>query len=335
MSDVRATDMLPDASELRDPLAAPRYRIWHFDALSDDGREAVSIEFVDNCRLSPVRRHNGGSPISKSAVSFVYSVEGKTVARVLTEFDKTELATGGCKIGGSTFEIASAEYGSGVLVHIELARRRGHRVSAEMEWLDVESGHASGDSGEGDFNWNIVAPRSDVSGRIKIAGKKGDVRKLVHFRGTGYHDEFCLDETMRSAGRCWGRAHFVDATAIFHHLDGGIPTRRSSKIYLERDGKLHERSADFEMLNIVRDRYGMRIPQRLTFTSDDNIRVRVKPVRAIRSGFFDTKLVSEITLSLRDGKPRKTLGVTEFWEPSRLNKPLLRFADSLWKSITG
>ncbi len=329
MKDARATDTLP-----RERTAAPQYRVWHFDALSDDGREAVSIEFVDNCRLSSVRRNNGDNHKSlRSAVSFVYSVDGKTVARVLREFDGMEQNANGCKIGDSSFEIAAAEYGSGVVAHVELARRRGHRVIAEMELLDVESGRESDDS-DADFNWNIIAPRSDVSGRITITGKRGDVRKLIHFRGTGYHDEFFLDESMRTAGRCWGRAHFVDATAVFHHLDGGSPERRSSKIYLSRDGKLHERDADFEMLNIARDRYGMRIPQRLTFTSADNIRVRIKPVRTIRSGFFDKKLVSEITLSLRDGKPRKTLGITEFWEPSRLNKPLLRFADSLWKSIT-
>jgi hypothetical protein len=309
-----------------DQTEAGAFQSWHFDALSDDGREAVSIEFSDNYHLSSLRqKSNGGAHRDgKPAVSFVYSVDGKAVARVLSEFNQADFAANddvtSCKIGGSSFEVASAEYGSGFIVRVDLPTRRGRRITAELEWLDVETG---GDKAEG---WNIIAPRSDVSGRITVVGRSGDVRRRVNFRGTGYHDQFSLDDSHRTANRCWGRAHFVDATAIFQHVDGEVS---SSKLYLSRDGELHERDAEVEMQNIARDRFGMKIPQRLTFTSADNIRIRIKPVRAIRSGFFEKKVVSEITLSLRDGKPRKTLGITEFWAPSRLNRPLIRLLSSL------
>ena len=54
--------------------------------------------------------------------------------------------------------------------------------------------------------------------------------------------------------------------------------------------------------------------------SEDNIRLRVKPVETIESGFFKKSMVSEITLMLRDGKPRKTLGITEFIRPGAIEK---------------
>src|SRR5438067_588125 len=65
---------------------------WHFDALSDDGREALMIAFHDNFALSPryfrQEKANGGSSDAAKfpAVSFTYAVDGKTILRTINEF---------------------------------------------------------------------------------------------------------------------------------------------------------------------------------------------------------------------------------------------------------
>src|SRR5215204_3806692 len=80
------------------------YEWWYFDALSDDGRDAVVIIFLDNFIFSP--RYNRAkasnpksqTPDSKStvpAVAFTYYRDGKAVYRAINEFDGSEFSASG------------------------------------------------------------------------------------------------------------------------------------------------------------------------------------------------------------------------------------------------
>lgn len=102
-----------------------------------------------------------------------------------------------------------------------------------------------------------------------------------------------------------------------------------SKLYLVRDGSIHERTVTTEAQSVIRDRYGLTVPGRLVLLSEDNIRLRVKPLAVIESGFFKKSTVSEMTLMLRDGKARKTSGIAEFIAPGRLRNPLFRWFTGL------
>ena len=320
------------------------FESWHFDALSDDGREAIVITFNDSYSFSSRYFRQERGPNSKSdgsgrrfpAVSFTYSVDGKIVLRAVNEFSDEKFCAShdgiGVSIGQSSFRVDVAEYGPGFLLRIDLLTPRKCRLTAEIEWLSIEADLSDQPAGNGDVlaTWNIVAPRSDVSGRITLAGRRA-ARKTFHFRGTGYHDQFrsafSLQDTVGS--RCWGRAHFVDSTAIFHRHQIMGNAEVSSKLFIVREGSILERDARSETQKPFRDRYGLKIPRRLSFVSDDNIRLRVKPVGVIESGFFNKSMVSEITLMLRDGKARKTMGITEFTNPSRMRNPLFRWLSDL------
>src|SRR5258708_14005694 len=211
-----------------------------------------------------------------------------------------------CSSGRSSFRVEAAEYGPGFLLQIDLRTSRKCRLKAELEWLSIETDlRDPAVNGEPESaSWNMVAPRSDVSGRITLAEQNGKTAKIFHFRGTGYHDHLRSESSLRRTvgSRCWGRAHFVDSTAIFHRHQTGENTDFFSKLFLVREGSIHERDVQSETQNPARDRFGLKIPRRLSFISDDNIRLRLKPVVFIESGFFKKSMVSEINLILRNGR---------------------------------
>ena len=166
----------------------------------------------------------------------------------------------------------------------------------------------------------MAVPRADVTGRIEIKSKNGSVKDVRHFRGTGYHDHKMDDRWLANTVQDWhwGRAHFADSTAVFYRyreIDDDSP---STKLLVVKSNELRERDVRFEEQNYVRNKFGIRYPTRLQFVSEDNVRLRVKPIKVIDSSFYFLRFMSEITLTIRDGVPRKTKGITEFLAPKTL-----------------
>lgn len=324
-------------------LAGPNaFESWHFDAVSDDGREALVVAFYDNYVLSPrfVLNSRGAENVTYAgkhrfpAVTFVYSVDGKPELCAVNEFVEADFGTvggEGCAVGPNSFRLDRAQYGNGFVVTLDLMTYRGRRIQAELEWLLIEADLAPQQEKPSEATWNAVVPRADVTGRIVLMGRRGRPRRTVHFRGTGYHDQVTSANVHYRdlTSRMWGRAHFVDSTVVFDRL-GGVQDRMApGRFYLITDGRIESRSAACEASEHKRDRWGLLVPRRITFTSDDSIRIRVKPVTAFRSGFTDVKMLSEITLSLRDGKPRRSVGITEFVDPGKLRRRLIRWISDL------
>ena len=320
--------------------AEKAYEWWYFDALSDDGREAVVIVFTDNYVFSPryaaARDPARPARLRTPAVSFLYSVDGKVVFRTVSEFTERQFCGSTesveCSIGDSSFRLDSAEYGSGYFVTVDVPLGANRRLKATFEWLSIEADLLPADEtavGMPSF-WNMVATRSDVSGKIEFFGRTGKLKRQVHFRGTGYHDHVAgdapLHDTIRT--RQWGRAHFTDCTAIFS-LQSGPDEAPEGKLFVVRDGAIRERNAGFEESRFRRDRYGIKFPTRLRFLTEDNIRLRVKPLKVIDSNFYDLRLLSEMTLMLRDGKPRRAIGITEFLAPKNMKYRLFRWFSGL------
>jgi carotenoid 1,2-hydratase len=307
-----------------DPKA---YEWWYFDALSDDGREAVVIVFLDNFIFSPRYNQSRNSGVARfPAVSFLYFRDGEPVYRSVNEFPpekfKANPDTPGCHIGDSFFNVETAPYGSGYIVSVNAFLGRNKRIEATFEWLSIEADLAP-DSFKfeiGSHCWNMVAPRSDVTGRISVYDRRGKQTDVRHFRGTGYHDHNIdnrwITETVRDWH--WGRAHFADATAVFYRYCEIGDDQTATKLFVIRNGEMNERNARYEEQNYARNRFGIKYPTRLRLISDDNLRLRVKPLKIIDSSFYYLRFLSEMTLTLRDGRPRKTIGITEFMAPENL-----------------
>lgn len=307
------------------------FESWTFDALSDDGRAAVSISFYDNYVLSP--RYFANPRSRFPAVTFVYSVDGRNIYHKTVEYPaesfQADGETAACSIGENKFRVDRAQYGSGYMVNLELPTRGGRRVEVSMEWLSIEAGLLDA-SEHAPSSWNVVAPRSDVSGRITLIGRRGQAKNTCQFRGTGSHEHFRSGVSAKDtfASRHWGHAHFVDTTAFFCRQTIEIG-EQIEKLYLVRNGEISDYDAVFDMKKSLRSRYGARYPQRMTISTNEKISLHVKPVHAIESGFCNVKLLSEMTLTCPDGKPRTATGVAEFFTPKRMQNRLFRFLTGL------
>jgi carotenoid 1,2-hydratase len=214
------------ASSLQDDVwhaqtDAKSYEWWYFDALSDDGRDAVVVIFFDNFIFSP--RYNSKKLNEKvPAVAFFYYRNGKPVYRVIKEFASDEFQSSRTEpfvqIGDCSLKFDSAPYGKGYLIEIKTNFQPNKSLDLKLEWLLIESDFAESSTGENSHNWNLVAPRADVTGHINITSEKGKVFDAIHFRGSGYHDHNLdrryLPTTVENWQ--WGRAHFADATAVFY-----------------------------------------------------------------------------------------------------------------------
>src|SRR2546426_4382430 len=103
--DTRSTSSMAFYSSVKDDvwhdqMGPDAFECWHFDALSDDGREALVITFHDNYAFSPryflQQGNENGVAVAFDtkipAVTFTYSVDGKTVLRAVNEFRMDEIA---------------------------------------------------------------------------------------------------------------------------------------------------------------------------------------------------------------------------------------------------
>ncbi len=330
------------------------YEWWYFDALSDDGSEAVVIIFLDNFIFSP--RYNqpetkdsagasGGNlrekirqllfssdsrfqiPDSKfPAVAFVYYRNGKPLYRAINEFSEKDFSAGAnkpeCKIGDCSFTYETAAYGSGYLISINAKLSRERNLEARFEWLSVEADFAAEKCApsESSHCWNMVAPRSDVSGKISVSDKKGKSLDVRNFRGTGYHDHNLdnrwLPKTVKEWH--WGRAHYADATAVFYRYTEINKDETTTKLLVIENGDLREMDAVYEESDFARDKFGIKYPTAMSFIAEDGFRLDVRHDKIIDSSFFYLRFLSEMTLTLADGKTKQTPGITEYLAPKAL-----------------
>ena len=313
---------------------------WYFDALSEDGRDAVVIIFLDNFIFSP--RYNADNRTHSKlsdrfrrkkeidcrkcypALAFTYYRDGKPKYRAINEFAPEDFAAGrdvpSCRLGENEFRLDSAPYGSGYMLSINAKLRNNRTLKADFEWLSVESDFLPDKpfNARDAHNWNLAVPRADVTGRIVVS--EGGEREFdtIHFRGTGYHDHNLdnrwLPETV--ADWQWGRAHFADATAVFYRYKeiDGAPT---TKLFTVRSDELRDCDSSYEETNFARDKFGIKYPQRLTLVAED-AHLSVRQSKIIDSSFFYLRFLSEMTLTVGGEKPRQTIGITEFLNPKAL-----------------
>jgi carotenoid 1,2-hydratase len=312
------------------------YEWWYFDALSDDGREAIVVIFLDNFIYSP--RYNRESisisgNMRRPAVSFTYFKDGRVVYRSVNEFHHSDFHAGQdtpkCSIGESSFNFDSAAYGSGYSVRIKATLPGDRIVEADLEWLAIESDLITDrtEMNEGLHCWNMVCPRADVTGRITLKDKSGRELNVHHFRGSGYHDHNLdnrwLAKTVQSWH--WGRAHFADCTAVFFRFSEAGREEATTKLLIIKDGKLEDRSVRTDEQSYLRDKFGIRYPSRLRLDSDDGVRLTVKPLEVMDSSFYFLRFLSEVSITI-DGKPEhSTVGLSEFIAPKTLKYRLLNW----------
>ena len=325
------------------------YEWWYFDALSDDGRDALVVIFLDNfifsprynsnCRKQSKQRKNSLNNSSENnqpakeeidhfpAVAFFYYQDGKPIYRAINEFTPESFSADtnlpACKLGENSFKFESAPYGSGYLLSIKADLRGKRKLEAKLEWLSVESDflpHKEFVDLEETHHWNLVCPRSDVTGSIKVSDEKGKSLDVRHFRGTGYHDHNCdrrwLPQTVKEWQ--WGRVHFSDATAVYYRyceLNGDEPV---TKLFLIKNGELKIFDAYYEERKMRRSVFGMKFPKEITVTTEDNIELNITQFKPIDESFFYLRFLSEARLKCPNSETHEAFAITERLAPKAL-----------------
>jgi carotenoid 1,2-hydratase len=329
---------------------AKAYEWWYFDALSDDGREALVVIFLDNFIFSPRYNKTAQSeefqipdsrfqipnpqsqiPNPKSqrfpALVLIYYKDGKPVYRAINEFAPEDFAASAekpfCRLGDSEFTFESAPYGSGYLLKINATLRKNRRLKATLEWLSIESDFmpdAEFAAAKHSHNWNLVAPRSDVTGRIEVFRENGKLENVVHFRGTGYHDHNTdsrwLAETVRDWQ--WGRAHFTDATAVFYRYKENTGGEPSTKLFLVKNNELKVFDATCEETDFARNIFGLKYPKQLNFSTAEGYKLSVRQTQTIDASFFYLRFLAETKIKCPDGARHEAFAVTEHLAPKAL-----------------
>lgn len=322
------------SSSVKDDVWHPQkddksYEWWYFDALSDDGREAVIIVFLDNFIYSP-RYNQETARISGNerypAVSFTYFRDGVAVYKATTEFHYSDFHASEARpdvtIGESGFVMESESYGSGYVVTVNASLPGSRTLEAKFEWLSVESDLSPDGFCYEDTRhcWNMVAPRSDVTGKISVSSGSGSEFESIPFRGTGYHDHNLDNRWLaKTVGDWhWGRAHFADSTVVFYRFREVAQKEANTRMITIRDGRMEVRNVEIDEQNYVRDKLGIRYPSELEMKAADGVRLHVKPISVIDSSFYFLRFLSEITLDVPGLPSRTTSAITEFIAPKTL-----------------
>ncbi len=307
---------------------------WYFDALNDDSDEAVMITFVDNLIYSPRYDPHTDSAEQKKklvpAVAMIFYRNGKPLYRSIVEYSSEEFEssekTPACRIGESSFEFTSAPYGTGYLVKIDLPLSGGRRILGKFEWLSIESDLRPGFGQTNtalNHSWNLVAPRSDVTGKITIIDRKGK-RKNHTFRGTGYHDHSSDPRWMPDSVEnwFWGRAHFPFSTVVFYHYKERAQESVVSKLFLITEGDMSEIEATFEFSKFSFNKFGLKCPGKLEIRGSD-ISFSLEHDSTIDGSFFHERMISRMSLT-NAGNHNSAAGIAEYIRPSRLRSRWLR-----------
>ncbi len=343
------------ADDVWHPSESPtKYEWWYFDAISDDGRDAIVVIFFDNFIFSPRYNKFCNQQIKKNneqngedsnnlksqitnpesprfpAVAFTYYRDGKPLYRAINEFPAedffAETNFPACKIGDNSFQFEATPYGTRFVVEVNAKLRGNRKLFASLEWLIVERDYQpnSKDSSQSLSDahvWNLVSPRSDVTGKIEVSSAKDQLFDEIQFRGTGYHDHNIdsrwMPETVREWQ--WGRAHFEDATAVFYRYFPNSIANAETKVFLIHNNQFSAQNSNYQTAQNRRDRFGLHYPKTLSFSlNETGGNLLVGQNQVIDSSFFYLRFLSKMSLDLGDGRSREAIGITEQLCPNAL-----------------
>jgi carotenoid 1,2-hydratase len=316
-----------------DQKSPKAYEWWYFDALSDDGRDAIVVIFLDNFIFSP-RYHSVQTAENRfPAIAFTYYRDGKPRYRAINEFYADEFEASSeipfCKIGANEMTFVKAPYGSGYSLNIDVLMHKNRRLTANLEWLLVESDFLENVSGltNTTHNWNLVAPRCDVTGKIEVFRRNGKQRDNIQFRGTGYHDHNfdSRDLTETVSHWIWGRVHFADISVVYYqYVEKNSPTP-VTKLFVVENGELSQFDASYKASKPKRDIFGLNFQQLLEFETEKGHKLSVNQSETIDASFFYLRFLSKFTMRMPDGKSHEMTGISEQLSPNSLQRRWLHW----------
>lgn len=345
------TDRFHISSDLKDDVwhadaHEGAYEWWYFDALSDDGREALVIIFLANFIFSPRYNraataalvHDTNSSLSLSGASQFPAVavclyrDGRPVRRAINEYTAGDFSASRtrpeCCIGQSSFRLETAHDSQRFVITLDEQLRRGRRLRGTFVWEIVEGDllPAAVDdelTRQSFHSWNLVAPRCRVSGSYIIDGH--DHRQLEErvFAGVGYHDHNRDPRWLPAAINSWqwGRAHFAGTTVVFYRYQEIADAAPLTQLFLIQDTALYAPAINFKAADFRRHHFGIHYPRALTFTfkhENQRAMLQVRQPRVIDGSYFYLRFLADARLELSDGRTLHAPAITEQLAPRAL-----------------
>ena len=217
------------------------YEWWYFDALSDDGRHALTcIWFLGNPFSPYYRRAASGQaadPFRHNALFFALYRGGRLHAYHFTRFPPAQIAAGAAMPLDLRFgdnRLTTTPPGEWHLtLSDENANRR--RLDAALSFAappPVPVG-AEEAAPESSHSWLPAAPFCRVEGRLMLREAHNPGAEEIRFRGTGYHDHN------------WGRLPFSAEIRDWYWARAALDGERAAILYHVRPRRGKEAVSHF------------------------------------------------------------------------------------------
>lgn len=302
------------------------YEWWYFDAISVDGYSVVIIFYDGNPFSSRyIRKLQGtGAPEASDfpAISISVYHKEKPLFYAFEEFNRYEAGFSAnhpeAKMGNSRFSGVLDGPKMAYTLSLDHTLANGDRLIGELcfesELPLPEQIQPDSESTGGDHAWNLVMPKGEVRGSLKITGYHS---QIIDFNGIGYHDHNCGSEPMKESFRewYWGRYHLPDATFIYYLM---LENREwEMKAWLLKDaGKVIPFQGETRMGDEQLSLFGLKSARQISFSSD-GFEAFLQLGRVIDNGPFYQRFLGDLILH-GEGEIQKSTGISEYIYPSRI-----------------
>jgi carotenoid 1,2-hydratase len=308
---------------------------WYFDAISDDGRDALVIVWYAGLPFDPsygvatLRHLRNPSKypqpraIDHSAIGFSWYRDGKAIAYALNGHKADRFRH---QAEPFAVEVATSRVerdGEGYRLTIATPTAEGRPIRAEIRFKPADSTEPfERDLGTPDapHNWILVAADCRVEGKATI----GD--QTLTFAGRGYHDHNAGAEDLSIAMKRWewGRVQDGSFTNVYYRSE---PHRgRPQAVWVVcRDGRpelVRERTT----LEVVpdgarRNVFGVRHARSLR-VADRGVRLVRENRACVDDGPFYLRWIADFDVDDTSGnRASKTTGIAELLDTRNLHRP--------------
>lgn len=346
----------PDPDRFHDFRAPGSHEWWYFDAIGDDGRDALVVVWYAGLPFDPAYRravdrhlrrpdrHPSPDPLDHCAIGISWYRWDPSFRRrvpwnpgpLAQGYALNAHRRGAFEHVGEPWSVRVAESrverdASGYRLRVEAPDVDGrHRVRADLRFEPA----ADTAPFERDFGspgpphvWMLAAADCRVSGTLAVDGPDG---LAIDFEGRGYHDHNAGSGDMAASLRRWewGRVHHGDLTDVFYEAEPRGGTAGTLRIRL-RHGRPELVREPIEALSAGRRRnpFGLTFDHGRCYLDADDLRGFARwNDRPIDSGPFYQRWLADFERLEADGPP--VPGITEVLDGDRLRHPL-------WSRLVG
>ena len=311
---------------------------WYFDAISDDGRDALVLIWYAGLPFDPAygvatlrhlkdpRRFPAPDPLDHCALGISWYRDGKTVAYALNAYRRTAFAFSGSPLAVEVAGNRMDRGPEGYRLRVDTPGVDGtHRIRADLHFLPApgtESLRRNLGSPEAPHDWILAAADSRVAGRVEVAGPSG---LALAFQGRGYHDHNAGSEELSLAMKRWewGRVHDGPLTWVYYRSEPRHAPVQTLSILL-REGRPVEVRDDARLVphRHRRNAFGVRYANELDLLAEGSL-LTVQHGPCVDNGPFYMRWLSEFA-SDAEGKGRLdgiTRGLGELLVTGNLHRP--------------